>query len=84
MDALNRGSPAFVGPHGEADLDAAGVGVDGGGKPVVSRRNSARFQRTQEGFHQSTGYGRPQRAAGVRICHRLPRVHYLLCSAVRS
>ncbi len=69
MDAFNRSPMAFIGAHGEADTDGARVGVHGGGKPVISRRNPARLQRTQEGFDQSTGYGRSERAARVRICH---------------
>ncbi len=69
MDALDRGAMAFIGTQGEADMDGARAGSHGCGKPVISRRNSARFQRTQEGFHQSTGYGRSERAARVPICH---------------
>jgi hypothetical protein len=69
MDALDRGPVTFIGAHSEADTDGARVGVRGGGKPVISGRNSARLQRTQEGFDQSTGDGRSERAARVRICH---------------
>ena len=84
MDALDRGAMAFIGTQSEADVNGARASVHDGGKPVITRRNSARFQRTQEGLDQSTGYGRSERAARVPICHRVLRVHYHLCSAALS